>query len=123
MHKKYLVCPILTLADIADPTDLKTTCALFSPQAVVPSSSQREKRKTSEKIPNRKEKINVSGKRIDTDVCQVDTDDVTGNRIDPEHHQVGTGDGIDLGVCQVNRQTINLPRMVGARRRQPISPL
>ena len=43
-------------------------------------------------------------------ISQVDTGDGTGNRIDP-------------GVHQVDRQTINLPRMVGARRRQAINPL
>ena len=67
-----------------------------------------------------------TGDRIDAEVPQVDTDDGTGDRIDPEVCQVdagyGKGDRIDPGVYQVDRQTLNLPRMAGARRRQPISP-
>ena len=43
----------------------------------------------------------MRGKKIDTEVCQVDTDDGTHDRMDPE-------------ICQVDKQTINLPRMVGA---------
>ena len=56
----------------------------------------------------------------------MDTDDGTCDRMDPKICQVDigdrTGDRIDSGVHQVDRQTLHLHRMVGARSRQPISP-
>ena len=65
--------------------------------------------------------------RMDPEVCQVDTNDGRGDRMDPEVCKVytgdETGDRIEPGGCKVDRHNINLPRMVGVRRRQPISPL
>ena len=108
----------------------------------MPSSTQRREKKSSDKYPAEK-KNKWEGKRIKTEVCQVDIDDKTGNRIDPEVCLVDTDDGtcdaielevfqvdtddetgdrIDPEILQVDRQTKDLPRMIGARRRQPLSP-
>ena len=66
------------------------------------------KKEKPQKNTKQKRKINERGKRTDTEVYQVDTDDRTGDRIHPGFHRI-------------DRQTINLPRMVGAKWRQSIS--
>ena len=107
-----LVCFILTIADTTDPTDIQTACATFLLGTVVPSSSQRrgKGKEKPQKNTKQKRKINDRCKGIDKEVYQVDTDDRRRVRIDPGGHQV------DI-------QTITLPRIVGARRREPIKPI
>ena len=71
--------------------------------------TKKGEKKNLTKNAKQKRKRNERGKRIDPEVCQVDTNDGIDQRIDPE-------------IFQINRQIINLPRMAGARRRHPISP-
>ena len=96
-------------------------------KSVLTSSSQERRKENPQKNTKIKRKTNERGRRIDTEVHQVDPDDGTDNRMDPGAHHIntsdGTGDVIDPELCQVDRQTIKLPRMVGARGKHPIRPL